>query len=105
MRNIMHVRHHSCVQGVGLCHGVSGNAYAFLSLFRATGDELHLARAQRLGLAAALTWRDVYSRPDRPASLFEVRAAGWDAQVLLVRAAGWGAPVLLGGACVRGEEG
>ena len=33
-------------KGVGLCHGIGGNGYAFLSLYRATGNALYLARAR-----------------------------------------------------------
>ncbi|KAJ1563721.1 hypothetical protein HK405_001014 [Cladochytrium tenue] len=32
-------------KGVGLCHGVSGNAYTFLALYRATGDASYFDRA------------------------------------------------------------
>ncbi|CAN0238408.1 unnamed protein product, partial [Phaeothamnion confervicola] len=35
------------VKGNGLCHGVAGNAYAFLSLWRVTGDAKHLYRPHR----------------------------------------------------------
>jgi lantibiotic modifying enzyme len=31
-------------KGNGLCHGVSGNAYCFLSLYRATQNERYLNR-------------------------------------------------------------
>ncbi|CAE7233277.1 LANCL1 [Symbiodinium natans] len=34
------------LKGLGLCHGIAGNAYAFLSLYRADRDSRHLARAQ-----------------------------------------------------------
>ena len=37
-------------KGYGLCHGVAGNAYAFLALYRVTGDAKHLARAQKVGI-------------------------------------------------------
>lgn len=32
-------------KGYGLCHGVAGNAYAFLALYRQTQDPKHLYRA------------------------------------------------------------
>ena len=35
-------------KGPGLCHGVSGNGYALLALYRCTGDEVHLQRAQQV---------------------------------------------------------
>lgn len=31
---------------VGICHGISGNAYVFLSLYRLTGDVKFLYRAK-----------------------------------------------------------
>ncbi|EDV26676.1 uncharacterized protein TRIADDRAFT_54925 [Trichoplax adhaerens] len=34
-------------KGHGLCHGVAGNAYAFLCLYRLTKDPIHLYRATR----------------------------------------------------------
>jgi hypothetical protein len=37
----MHAR-----QGVGLCHGISGNAYSFLSLYRATKNPVYLFKAK-----------------------------------------------------------
>jgi len=33
------------LKGNGLCHGIAGNAYAFLSLYRFTGEDTHLQRA------------------------------------------------------------
>ena len=32
---------------LGLCHGISGNAYVFLSLYRLSGGKQHLHRAQQ----------------------------------------------------------
>jgi hypothetical protein len=37
----------------GLCHGTAGNAYALLSLWRRTGDELWLERAHAFAQHAA----------------------------------------------------
>jgi hypothetical protein len=34
---------------LGLCHGISGNAYVFLALYRLTGGKQHLFRAQQFG--------------------------------------------------------
>eukprot|EP00798_Chlamydomonas_sp_ICE-L_P017002 gene17002-23280_t len=58
-------------KGLGLCHGISGNAYALLALYRATGDPTHLHRAQKLALLSARNWRKLYGTPDRPMSLYE----------------------------------
>ena len=33
-------------KGPGICHGVAGNGYAFLLLYRMTRDSLHLQRAR-----------------------------------------------------------
>ncbi|CAK1552063.1 unnamed protein product [Leptosia nina] len=61
-----------CTKGYSLCHGVSGNAYAFLQLYQATKKPIHLYRA-----CCFMEWCAVerpgteLHRPDRPASLFE----------------------------------
>ncbi|HTJ47668.1 MAG TPA: LanC-like protein [Kofleriaceae bacterium] len=39
-------------KGAGLCHGTAGNGYAFLKLFRRTGDQLWLDRARRFAMHA-----------------------------------------------------
>lgn len=39
-------------KGAGLCHGTSGNGYAFLVLFERTGDELWLMRARAFAMHA-----------------------------------------------------
>src|SRR3954454_20043002 len=39
-------------KGANLCHGTSGNGFAFLKLFTRTGDELWLERARRFALHA-----------------------------------------------------
>jgi hypothetical protein len=39
-------------KGAGLCHGTSGNGYAFLKLFRRTGDTRWLDRARRFAMHA-----------------------------------------------------
>ncbi|GBF88577.1 hypothetical protein Rsub_01292 [Raphidocelis subcapitata] len=59
-------------KGVGLCHGISGNGYALLSLWRATGEDRYLRMAQAYALFAAERWQsELYDTPDRPASLYE----------------------------------
>jgi lanthionine synthetase-like protein len=40
-------------KGPGLCHGTSGNGYAFLKLFERTADERWLARARAFAMHAA----------------------------------------------------
>lgn len=40
-------------KGAGLCHGTAGNGYAFLKLFRRTGDALWLERARAFAMHAA----------------------------------------------------
>jgi len=65
-------------KGLGLCHGVAGNAYVFLACHRAAaaaGDSAtaatQLHRAQQYALYAARTWKLAYGAPDRPMSLYE----------------------------------
>nr|BAH72064.1 ACYPI006330 [Acyrthosiphon pisum] len=36
-------------KGPGLCHGIAGNGYVFLLLYRLTGDKKHLNRAVQFG--------------------------------------------------------
>ncbi|CAE7504264.1 lancl1, partial [Symbiodinium sp. CCMP2456] len=71
------------LKGLGLCHGVSGNAYSFLSLYRAQGDASHLGRAtafasmmQQPELQEAIRRQPDQQRlvrgvPDSPLSLME----------------------------------
>ncbi|PWT71114.1 MAG: lanthionine synthetase, partial [Proteobacteria bacterium] len=40
------------VKGAGFCHGTSGNGYAFLKLFRRTGEERWLERARSFAMHA-----------------------------------------------------
>ena len=40
-------------KGLGLCHGISGNGYAFLSAFRATQNVEYLQQARGFALYAA----------------------------------------------------
>ncbi len=61
-------------KGNGICHGVAGNGYAFLSLHRTTGEEAQLDRALHFARAC---WSDRVAReqspPDHPWSLYEGR--------------------------------
>lgn len=60
-------------KGVGLCHGISGNAFVFLALARADEEGrlgwLAMAHAfERFGLEHLMDLKD---NPDIPCSLFE----------------------------------
>ncbi|KAI5706251.1 hypothetical protein M8J76_011573 [Diaphorina citri] len=59
-------------KGPGICHGVSGNGYAFLLLYRLTKDEQYLHKAY---LFANFMLSDDFKRnarmPDAPFSLYE----------------------------------
>ena len=84
-------------KGVGLCHGIAGNGYTFLALWRRSsggsepvgvGVDVDLDgdsdrwRARALAFAWAITqraqWEDarLLHRPSRPASLYEGLAGG-----------------------------
>nr|AGV54199.1 lanC-like protein [Phaseolus vulgaris] len=61
---------------VGICHGISGNAYVFLSLYQLTGNVKHLYRAKAfacflLDRAHKLISGGEMHGGDRPYSLFE----------------------------------
>lgn len=59
-------------KGNGLCHGVAGNAYCFLVLFRCTDNDIYLYRARVFALAAQDGMVTKYQgTPDHPMSLFE----------------------------------
>lgn len=67
-------------KGLGLCHGISGNGYAFLALYRTTGESKWLMRARHFAAFMAKHLRtgrhNVFEsalllQPDRPASLYE----------------------------------
>ena len=61
-------------KGPGICHGVAGNGYAFLALYRYSGDLKHLYRAQEYGsFLFTPEFMDNARQPDCPFSLFE----GW----------------------------
>lgn len=59
-------------KGPGICHGVAGNGYSFLLLYRLTGEQKHLARALAF---AKFMESDKFKReantPDNPYSLYE----------------------------------
>ncbi|KAJ4774398.1 LanC-like protein 2 [Rhynchospora pubera] len=64
---------------VGICHGISGNAYTFLSLYRQTGNKEYLYRAKAftcflLDRGIELIADGVLHSGDRPFSLFEGQA-------------------------------
>lgn len=64
---------------VGICHGVSGNACVFLSLYRLTGKPEYLYRAKAfasflLDRADFLIAKGSMHGGDRPYSLFEGQA-------------------------------
>ncbi|KAI3820579.1 hypothetical protein L1987_08127 [Smallanthus sonchifolius] len=61
---------------VGICHGISGNAYVFLSLYRLTGDVKFLYRAKAFAAflhekSAMLISQGTMHGGDHPFSLFE----------------------------------
>ena len=70
-------------KGLALCHGIMGGVYAFLALYRVTGDPQPLYRAQRfaqyLFVPAFMDaiggmedrQRYVQGQPDHPFSLME----------------------------------
>ncbi|CAI9088548.1 OLC1v1022898C1 [Oldenlandia corymbosa var. corymbosa] len=70
------VWHRGLLKRVGLCHGISGNTYVFLSLHRLTGrpEYLHRARAFACFLhdrAETLISEGIMHGGDRPCSLVE----------------------------------
>jgi len=59
-------------KGGGLCHGVSGNAYVFLALYRMTREKKYLHRAVQFALAYGDSrYSNNFNTPDAPSSLFE----------------------------------
>jgi len=55
----------------GLCHGVPGSGYAFLNMFRRTGDEKWLQRARRFAMhAIGQTERGVEAHGQRKYSVW-----------------------------------
>eukprot|EP01119_Soliformovum_irregulare_P001112 TRINITY_DN10826_c0_g1_i2.p1 TRINITY_DN10826_c0_g1~~TRINITY_DN10826_c0_g1_i2.p1 ORF type:complete len:464 (+),score=78.37 TRINITY_DN10826_c0_g1_i2:155-1393(+) len=59
-------------KGNGLCHGIAGNGYALLDVYRTTKDEEYLDRALKF---AKFSWSEVakegQATPDNPYSLYE----------------------------------
>lgn len=45
-------------KGAGICHGTAGNGYAFLKLFRRTGDASWLDRARCFAMTAIAQTRE-----------------------------------------------
>lgn len=58
-------------KGFSLCHGISGNAYAFLHLYQLTRDRKHLYRAGKFAQFYLEHGHSINWRADSPASLFE----------------------------------
>lgn len=58
-------------KGFSLCHGISGNAYAFLHLYQLTHDLKHLYRAGKFAQYYIDYNETINWRADSPASLFE----------------------------------
>ncbi|CAN9498129.1 unnamed protein product [Ophioblennius macclurei] len=58
-------------KGYGLCHGVAGNAYTFLTLYRHTLDPKHLYRACMFADWCMNYGKHGCRTPDRPYSLLE----------------------------------
>lgn len=52
-------------KGLGLCHGTAGNGYAFLTLYRRTGDPLWLARARAFAMHAITQQADMRQQHGR----------------------------------------
>ncbi len=59
------------VKGYSLCHGVAGNGYTFLQLYRLTGDRTHLNRAARFAEWCLSADHRQCNTPDHPNSMFE----------------------------------
>jgi len=58
-------------KGYGLCHGVAGNAYAFVALLHVTRDRKYAYRASMFAKWMFDYGKHSCRRPDRPCSLFE----------------------------------
>jgi len=57
-------------KGVGLCHGIAGNGYCHLALYRATKDEKYLSRAWAFcDFSLGQYQQELWSAPDDPYSL------------------------------------
>lgn len=59
-------------KGPGICHGVAGSGYVFLLLYRLTGDQKHLHRANKMAeFMRSEHFRAKARTPDSPYSLYE----------------------------------
>ena len=75
-------KHGIIKKGVGLCHGVSGNAYTFLSLYQTTQNQKYLEWALEFA-KICIEWEErtrsgQFDVPDLPFSLWEgLGGAAW----------------------------
>ncbi|CAG0878689.1 unnamed protein product, partial [Darwinula stevensoni] len=58
-------------KGYGICHGVAGNAYTFLSVYEMTHDPNQLHRTAQFAKFCSDYGKHGCRHPDRPLSLFE----------------------------------
>ncbi|KAG7197174.1 hypothetical protein KM043_007255 [Ampulex compressa] len=59
-------------KGPGICHGIAGNGYVFLLLYRLTSDKLHLYRAVKFAeFMNSSQFLKEARTPDQPYSLYE----------------------------------
>lgn len=58
-------------KGVGLCHGVSGNGFALLSIYRHVGNTDWLRRAKLFAYFGIANLSELFELPDHPYSLFQ----------------------------------
>ena len=54
------------LQGLGLCHGISGNTYALAAAARASGGQHARQEALQSGIFMAEHWEKLYPLSDRP---------------------------------------
>ena len=64
-------KHGLLKKGLGLCHGIMGNTYPFLLLYKASGDEEQLFRAIQFAKFGCAHQSTLILTPDHPFSLFE----------------------------------
>lgn len=61
-------------KGPGICHGIAGNGYVFLLLYRLTNNQLYLRRALKFArFLTSMEFKREANTPDSPYSLYE----GW----------------------------
>eukprot|EP00892_Ulva_mutabilis_P007654 jgi/Ulvmu1/5260/UM022_0054.1 len=58
-------------KGIGLCHGIPGNGYAFLAAHRTTAGPQFYEQALSFGIFAVQVKQELLMIPDRPMSMFE----------------------------------